>query len=76
MRWVCTLLNPAIECTWIAHNDLETRMAAKTKRRPVILEPLNPPDSFDRAEMRKWIKELADARRRRKKRPAAPTDGK
>jgi hypothetical protein len=51
-------------------------MAAKTKRKIVIPEPLNPPDSFDRGEMRKLIKELADARRRRKKRPAAPQDGK
>jgi hypothetical protein len=41
-------------------------MTTKKKRRPVILEPLNPPDSFDRDEMRKAIRELADARRRRK----------
>ena len=46
-------------------------MATKTKRRPVVLEPRNPPDSFDRAEMRKAIKELAAARRRGKKQPVA-----
>ena len=51
-------------------------MAAKTKRKIVIQEPQNPPDSFDRAEMRKWIKELADARRLRKKRRVAPQVGK
>ena len=50
-------------------------MAAKTKRRPVILEPEFPPDSFTRAELRKAIKEVAAARRRRKKRPV-PNDAK
>ncbi len=43
-------------------------MATKTKRKPVILEPVNPPDSFDRQEMRKAIRELAEARRRKNKR--------
>ena len=51
-------------------------MATKTKRKIVIPEPQNPPDSFDRAEMRKLIKELAEARRRRKKRPAVAQNGK
>jgi hypothetical protein len=51
-------------------------MAAKTKRRPVIQEPQNPPDSFDREEMRKLIRELADARRRRKKQRVTPQGGK
>jgi hypothetical protein len=55
---------PAIKYTWIGYTHLEKLMAAKTKRTFVIPEPLNPPDSFDREEMRKWIKELADARRR------------
>jgi hypothetical protein len=43
-------------------------MATKTRRRPVILDPEHPPDSFDREEMRKAIKKVADARRRRRRR--------
>jgi hypothetical protein len=54
----------------------EKPMATKTKRRPVILEPVNPPDSFDRQEMRRAIRELAEARRRKKKRPVPAHDGK
>ena len=42
-------------------------MDTKKKRKPVILEPENPPDSFSRSEMRKIIKEVGEARRRRKK---------
>ena len=41
-------------------------MAMKTRTRRVILEPRNPPDSFDREEMRRIIKKVADARRRKK----------
>ena len=54
----------------------EKPMATKTKRRPVILEPVNPPDSFDRQEMRKAIRELAEARRRKKKQRVPAHDGK
>jgi hypothetical protein len=53
-------------------------MATKKKKpRRVFLDPVNPPDSFDRAEMRKAIRELAEARRQRKtKRPVPANDKK
>jgi hypothetical protein len=54
----------------------EKPMATKKKSRPVILEPVNPPDSFDRQEMRKAIRELAEARRRKNKRRVPAHDGK
>jgi hypothetical protein len=51
-------------------------MVAKRKRKPAIPEPQNPPDSFDRAQMLKAIRELAAAQRRLKKRPTAPPSAK
>jgi hypothetical protein len=40
---------------------------APKKKRPRILSPQNPPDSFTRAELAKVIKEVAAARRRRQR---------
>jgi hypothetical protein len=47
------------------------RMPVKTKPKRIIREPLYPPDSFTREELRKAIKEVAAARRRRCKRLVA-----
>jgi hypothetical protein len=42
-------------------------MAKKTKAKRVLLAPQHPPDSFTRAALRKAIKKVAAARRRRQK---------
>ena len=42
-------------------------MAQKTKRKPVILSPEYPPQSFTRAELLKAIKKVRDDRLRRKR---------
>jgi hypothetical protein len=42
-------------------------MATKTKPKRVLITLTRPPDSFTRAELRKVIKEVAAARKRRQK---------
>jgi hypothetical protein len=48
-------------------------MNRKAKRRPVVLAPEHPPDSFTRAELLKAIKKVRAARRGRRK--ASMSDG-
>lgn len=50
-------------------------MPVKTKPKRVIQEPLYPPDSFTREQLREAIKKVAAARRRRRKSPV-PNDAK
>jgi hypothetical protein len=42
-------------------------MATKTKAKRVLIRITRPPDSFTRAELRNVIKEVAGARKRRRK---------